>query len=152
MPIRVERMVRIMGKEIRIWSSAKSLTWWIGNGVGEIGQTHEITKPWLPHSRGYSCGYPGSSIVFGCGLDGSRVMEVGCYSIDLYCDCVSTEEYGKDCPHEIANYMYYPVQFNGHTQGQCRKQARSFGWVFKRDGRVISPHCKWAVTFRQPEE
>jgi hypothetical protein len=68
--------------------------------------------------------------------------EIGCYSIDLYCDCVSTENYGFDCPHATANYKCYPEQFDGQTRGECRGKARSYGWVFKRDGRIISPHCK----------
>ena len=72
--------------------------------------------------------------------------EIGCYTVDLYCDCVSPNNYGFDCPHYYGGLnnseKQYPAQFTGRTRQECIKDARAIGWVFKRDGRVISPKCK----------
>ena len=65
--------------------------------------------------------------------------EVSCYTAHLYCDCVSADNYGGDCPND--GYMEYPHEFSGATKNEYRKAARVKGWVFKRDGRVIAPKC-----------
>ena len=55
-------------------------------------------------------------------------MIVGCYSMDLYCDC-------KLCLDARANdpYLWRPAQFCGYSQADTVRQARKAGWKFSSD-------------------
>ena len=60
-------------------------------------------------------------------------MEVGCYVLDLYCDCENP------CEH---THNEFPHQFTGATGGYAREQARDIGWRFHRDGTLSCPKCR----------
>ena len=70
-------------------------------------------------------------------------MIVGCYSMHLYCDT------GNDMPGMPGDYGKTPHNFEnpgrgefiGHSESECKKQARMAGWRFTRDRRVICPSC-----------
>lgn len=60
-------------------------------------------------------------------------MEVGCYTLDMYCD--------KENPEH--KYGEFPHQFSGEEYGAtCRKYARQAGWTFHKDGTHSCPKCK----------
>jgi hypothetical protein len=64
-------------------------------------------------------------------------MEVGCYTMDLYCD--------SDRPHK---YGEFPHQYCGHTQGNCKRKAKRNGWTFVSDesnSKVFCPECSKAM-------
>jgi len=57
---------------------------------------------------------------------------VGCYTMDLYCDCESDRHDHGEFPH----------QFIAHKYSQCKRQAQKEGWVFKRNGTdAVCPKC-----------
>ena len=63
-------------------------------------------------------------------------MIVGCYTLDLYCDCPTHKEI----------YSEFPDQYFAEFGKNCMKQARANGWKFTRDkitgGRIaICPRC-----------
>ena len=68
-------------------------------------------------------------------------MIAGCYSLDLYCrhqTSVCDETHRLD---GHLNYMAYPAQYTGPTEGDCKKQARQHGWVFNKDRDVTCRLC-----------
>lgn len=56
-------------------------------------------------------------------------MEVGCYTMDLYCDC--------DVKHE---YRAFPHQFFGSTRAQCAREAKKSGWKWTNKS-LSCPSC-----------
>lgn len=62
-------------------------------------------------------------------------MIVGCYSLDLYCDCENSE-------HE---YQEFPHEFTDEYGSKCRSAARKKGWILKRDYTAICPKCSGKV-------
>jgi hypothetical protein len=73
-------------------------------------------------------------------------MEVGCYSMDLYCDRNLPIWYDAAYPERKPGGPYhiseeFPAQFTGRTRAECRSQAREQGWRWMRDGSVICPRC-----------
>lgn len=68
-------------------------------------------------------------------------MIAGCYALDLYC---RHQEAKFDNTHKLPGnlqWMSFPAQFTGQTEGECKKQARQRGWVFNKDGEVTCPKC-----------
>lgn len=63
-------------------------------------------------------------------------MEVGGYSMHLYCR-------HKDRAHP---WRYLPHEFIAQTRGQCVRSARKRGWKFHRDGEVSCPLCNGKKT------
>ena len=59
-------------------------------------------------------------------------MEVGCYSIDLYCD-------KENDAHE---FREFPHTYTGWSRAGCRRQAMKDGLTFGRDESVVCPKCK----------
>ncbi len=64
-------------------------------------------------------------------------MIIGCYDMHLYCSNDPID--GGDIEHP---YRYLPFYYSGQTLGQCKRQARKQGWLFKKDGRTICPLCR----------
>lgn len=70
--------------------------------------------------------------------------EVGCYSLNLYCDS------GKHPQCEPGGYgSVGPAEFTGRTRTECVKYARRSGWLIDRNGsgaegtgRCICPTCR----------
>lgn len=63
-------------------------------------------------------------------------MIVGCYSLDLYCDT------GHSKAESMREYqLAQRHQYTGHSEGECKRQARKDGWLFKRNGKVFCPVC-----------
>ena len=60
----------------------------------------------------------------------------GCYTLDLYCD-------QKPCKHPDAYWGGgFPYQYTGHTEGDCKRDARHDGWKLSRDRKHDAcPHC-----------
>jgi hypothetical protein len=71
----------------------------------------------------------------------SRVMEVGCYTMELYCD-----QKGRH-PHDE-----FPHEFTGETRAVCKRQAERSGWRFHKTGHVSCPHCYRLPPVRIDEE
>lgn len=63
-------------------------------------------------------------------------MIVGCYSLDLYCDTGHRKD-GTTEEYNLAD----PGQFTGQTEGDCKRDARRAGWLFRRDGTVYCREC-----------
>lgn len=63
-------------------------------------------------------------------------MIVGCYSMDLYCDNDHKTD-GTAREYQLAK----PGQYTGHTEADCKRDARKEGWKFKRNGKVYCPAC-----------
>jgi hypothetical protein len=59
------------------------------------------------------------------------MSEVGCYSMNLYCDYKNEAHAFGEFPHEYA----------GQNRQQCRRSARRDGWVFRWDTTVQCPKC-----------
>ena len=72
-------------------------------------------------------------------------MEVGCYSLHLYCDIDNAEPSATEWPCKKGGHDFdeFPHEFMGRTRGECVREARRRGWLFKKDGRTICPaHSK----------
>lgn len=74
-------------------------------------------------------------------------MIVGGYTINLYCD---HPKHGKQTTFSdgtvhvevsAAQWVYLCIEFVGHSERECKQQARESGWVFKRGRKVICPFC-----------
>lgn len=57
-------------------------------------------------------------------------MQVGCYSLDLYCDCEHKE------PSRL-----FPHVYTAETGARCRRQAKNDGWKLLRKNLAICPEC-----------
>lgn len=63
--------------------------------------------------------------------------QVGCYSLDLYCDGPAHPSYPTD-----------PANYTGRTYSECARYARRDGWVIdkRREGRecgyALCPACR----------
>jgi hypothetical protein len=77
-------------------------------------------------------------------------MQVGCYSLDLYCD---NDGDGKDFSYQTPDKPSFLTDKHGHVWGEfpknytdelgsrCRRSARRAGWILKKDGTAICPKC-----------
>jgi len=65
-------------------------------------------------------------------------MEIGGYTMDLYCRYSEVDTDKIDTVHSLREF---PHEFYGETRGVCAKEARERGWVFNRDGNVTCPKC-----------
>lgn len=67
-------------------------------------------------------------------------MIVGCYSLDLYCarDKISN---GPEAGTATHPYDYFPHQYTGTNERDCRAQARKRGWRFY-GGEAYCPLCE----------
>jgi len=61
-------------------------------------------------------------------------MQVGCYSLHLYCENYSVAD-------GIHNYGEFPHEYAHEYGSRCRADARRDGWLLKRDGRALCPKC-----------
>lgn len=74
-------------------------------------------------------------------------MWIGCYSLDLYCDCAGTTyDYREDGSGKLIDnnghvYGEFPHQYTAELGAACRSLARKAGWILKRDGSAICPKC-----------
>lgn len=59
------------------------------------------------------------------------MTEVGCYTLDLYCNYKNETHEWKEFPHV----------YTGPTREFCRRDARRDGWVFGRGGLIKCPKC-----------
>jgi hypothetical protein len=57
--------------------------------------------------------------------------EVGCYTLDLYCDRENPAHAYKEFPHT----------FIAELGATCRRRAREAGWVFHKDRTASCPKC-----------
>lgn len=64
--------------------------------------------------------------------------EVGCYSMELYCDHASSEHHYDEFPHT----------FTGRTNAECKRKAKRAGWFWHSNGMIACPKCKGR---KQPE-
>jgi hypothetical protein len=58
-------------------------------------------------------------------------MQVGGYTLDLYCDGINENHEYKEFPH----------QFIDEHGSKCRKAAHRAGWKFLRSGETLCPKC-----------
>lgn len=70
-------------------------------------------------------------------------MEVGGYSMHLYCD--NTDQKWPDGKH---GFEQFPEEFDAETRGQCVRAARQKGWLFKKDGTHLCPKCSGKPTVK----
>lgn len=72
-------------------------------------------------------------------------MEVGGYSLHLYCDQTLPICYvggsHQPVPDGYHEYGEFPHEFVGQTGAECKKMARDKGWTFHRDGKHSCPRC-----------
>ncbi len=66
-------------------------------------------------------------------------MQVGCYSLDLYCDNwessnVFPDKYGH-------SFKEFPHNYSDELGSACRAKARKNGWKLTPDGGAICPKC-----------
>ena len=64
-------------------------------------------------------------------------MEVGCYTLDIYCDCPLHTEITTGVKFKIVN----PKQYTGQTLQECRKKALKAGWIFHHNKRQTCIRC-----------
>ena len=69
-------------------------------------------------------------------------MQVGCYSLDLYCDVDEPEHKWRGFPHQVI----------GERGSTCRAEARKRGWILGRDGKDICPMCAAKMRRRGKEQ
>ena len=53
------------------------------------------------------------------------IMEIGCYTLDLYCDNSKLQPDGTDGIHE---YKAFPDQYTGNSRANCVRKAKKDGW------------------------
>lgn len=63
-------------------------------------------------------------------------MQVGCYTLDLYCD--NAKQWPDDLGHD---YGEFPWSYTGELGSKCRAKARKAGWKLLPDGGAICPKC-----------
>ncbi len=71
-------------------------------------------------------------------------MQVGCYTLDLYCD---NSESAWTCATDImmsGETERWPIQYTHELGTKCRKDARRDGWTLTRE-KTICPHCNGKV-------
>jgi hypothetical protein len=73
-------------------------------------------------------------------------MWMGCYTLDLYCECVgATRDFKQDSTglHDALGHAWgeFPHQYTGESGAECRARARKAGWIIKLDGTAICPKC-----------
>jgi hypothetical protein len=74
------------------------------------------------------------------------MSEVGCYSMNLYCD-YKNESHG----HHPCERHNEAAEYTGRDRSACKRQARKDGWVFKQDVTVHCPLCaKMRITEIDP--
>jgi hypothetical protein len=73
----------------------------------------------------------------------------GTYTLDCYCDHENDQHSFREFPH----------QYQGQTEGECKREARQDGWRFHHGGTATCPKCmkrkkteKPAGSFRLDEE
>jgi hypothetical protein len=59
------------------------------------------------------------------------MSEVGCYTLDLYCD------HKHNVPVERQVH-----QFTGQTKSECVKKAKEYGWKFHKNGTHSCRCCR----------
>jgi hypothetical protein len=65
------------------------------------------------------------------------MSQVGCYTLDLYCD----NENAENCGDGIHGYKEFPITFTHEKGSVCRSMARKDGWILGKDGSAICPKC-----------
>jgi len=65
-------------------------------------------------------------------------MEVGCYTLDLYCDNAQGH---APLPVTFRNRDDYTYSFSGETYRECKRKAKKAGWTWHRGGRLLCPLC-----------
>lgn len=74
-------------------------------------------------------------------------MQVGCYTLDLYCDNLEDESKHTHGWYVVdpggAGSKQFPLQYTGETGGECRRRARKHGWKLARseNGKDLCPRC-----------
>ena len=74
-------------------------------------------------------------------------MQVGCYSLDLYCG----SDYSSGTNDGIHEHGEFPHQYTGPNGRDCKKQARADGWKLTRrgsEGEDLCPKCATSGTRR----
>ena len=72
--------------------------------------------------------------------------EVGCFTLDLYCDNRAMHPSGMDCPDWTKPIpgSYHTMNFTGWTAAEARREARKVGWVYLKspppEGSVTAGH------------
>ena len=69
------------------------------------------------------------------------MAEIGCYTMDLYCDHDNKE-------HE---YREFPHQFTGPDRASCAVQAKMKGWRFNKNKTRTCPRCNHLPTPEPPK-
>lgn len=65
-------------------------------------------------------------------------MQVGCYSLDLYCDNEGAHPHNYRNGNNLEDGQF-PSQYTAETASSCRRQARKVGWKLgKKD---LCPRC-----------
>lgn len=76
---------------------------------------------------------------------GTEMGIASCYSMDLYCDNLKVADplAVAETPADGVHYFNeFPHQYIGETFGECARQARDAGWLFRRDRvTVLCPKC-----------
>jgi hypothetical protein len=67
---------------------------------------------------------------------------IGGYTLDLYCDSGASRHKNGWIDTGDIRRGRFPIQFVGEFGSQCRRAARSAGWLLKRDGRAVCPECR----------
>jgi len=72
-------------------------------------------------------------------------MIVGCYTLDLYCDCErvndTTGQCGCGVRHLAYDYFRVVSQYTGRNERECLRQAKRDGWKISK-GTVTCPLCR----------
>ncbi len=74
-------------------------------------------------------------------------MQVGCYTLDLYCDnmrgiwtCFYTRIWEDDAIIIKGRSEMFPTQYTDELGSRCRSLARKDGWTLSKD-KTICPEC-----------
>lgn len=69
-------------------------------------------------------------------------MQVGCYSLHLYCDYPNANKGGIYATGNQHQYNEFPHELTGETGPQCRQEARRMGWLLGgHGGKDFCPKC-----------
>lgn len=81
-------------------------------------------------------------------------MQIGCYTLDLYCDCTDVQSDTNDSSNASTTHVFreFPHQFTAELGSSCRKQAIRAGWVLHRDGTTTCPKCVIRKGLRKPRQ